>query len=85
MTGSETDIVVMDSIDKSFPGVHALDRVNFRLAHGEIHALEGLDTREGLEDAAHREERLCVRQAVLLQSEPRWLDVSESDARCAAL
>lgn len=29
------------SIDKHFPGVHALDGVNFRVAPGEIHALLG--------------------------------------------
>ena len=50
----------------------------------KVHALKGLHTRESLEDAAHREERLRVRQADLLQAEPRWLDVSGSDARCAA-
>ena len=41
MTGPATDIVVMESIDKSFPGVHALKQVNFTLARGEIHALVG--------------------------------------------
>jgi len=41
MTGPATDIVVMESIDKSFPGVHALQKVNFALARGEIHALVG--------------------------------------------
>jgi simple sugar transport system ATP-binding protein len=41
MTGPATDIVVMDNIDKSFPGVHALQSVNFTLARGEIHALVG--------------------------------------------
>jgi galactofuranose transport system ATP-binding protein len=41
MTGPATDIVVMESIDKSFPGVHALQKVNFTLARGEIHALVG--------------------------------------------
>ena len=41
MTGPATDIVVMDSIDKSFPGVHALKNVSFTLARGEIHALVG--------------------------------------------
>jgi simple sugar transport system ATP-binding protein len=41
MTGPATDIVVMESIDKSFPGVHALKNVSFTLARGEIHALVG--------------------------------------------
>ena len=41
MTGPATDIVVMESIDKSFPGVHALKKVSFTLARGEIHALVG--------------------------------------------
>ncbi len=41
MTGPLTDIVVMDNIDKSFPGVHALQKVSFALARGEIHALVG--------------------------------------------
>ena len=41
MTGPATDIVVMESIDKSFPGVHALKSVSFTLARGEIHALVG--------------------------------------------
>lgn len=34
-------IVVMEGIDKSFPGVHALDDVKFDLFPGEIHALVG--------------------------------------------
>ena len=41
MTGPATDIVVMEQIDKSFPGVHALQKVDFALARGEIHALVG--------------------------------------------
>jgi len=41
MADPATDIVVMESIDKSFPGVHALQKVNFALARGEIHALVG--------------------------------------------
>ena len=41
MTGPATDIVVMDSIDKSFPGVHALNKVSLTLTGGEIHALVG--------------------------------------------
>jgi monosaccharide-transporting ATPase len=35
------DIVVMERIDKSFPGVHALQEVSFSVARGEIHALVG--------------------------------------------
>ena len=34
-------VVEMIGIDKSFPGVNALQRVNFRLFPGEIHALMG--------------------------------------------
>ncbi|MGZ5408188.1 MAG: sugar ABC transporter ATP-binding protein [Aeromicrobium sp.] len=41
MTGLAGDIVVMQAIDKSFPGVHALQNVDFTLARGEIHALVG--------------------------------------------
>jgi monosaccharide-transporting ATPase len=41
MPDSSHDIVVMTGIDKSFPGVHALDKVDFSLARGEIHALVG--------------------------------------------
>ena len=41
MTGPASDIVVMDSIDKSFPGVHALANVSLTLTSGEIHALVG--------------------------------------------
>jgi simple sugar transport system ATP-binding protein len=37
----ENDIVVMEQIDKSFPGVHALQNVSFSVARGEIHALVG--------------------------------------------
>ncbi|MCS6825058.1 MAG: sugar ABC transporter ATP-binding protein [Caldilinea sp.] len=37
-----TDTLVrMDGIDKSFPGVHALDRAHFELRAGEVHALVG--------------------------------------------
>jgi monosaccharide-transporting ATPase len=41
MPDPSNDIVVMTGIDKSFPGVHALDNVAFSLARGEIHALVG--------------------------------------------
>jgi monosaccharide-transporting ATPase len=41
MPDSDRDIVVMTGIDKSFPGVHALQNVDFSLARGEIHALVG--------------------------------------------
>jgi ABC-type sugar transport system, ATPase component len=41
MTDLGGDIVVMEGIDKSFPGVHALHDVDFSVARGEIHALVG--------------------------------------------
>ena len=34
-------LLEMRQIDKQFPGVHALDHVNFRVRAGEIHALMG--------------------------------------------
>lgn len=34
-------ILTMKEIDKSFPGVHALDHVNFEVRKGEVHALMG--------------------------------------------
>ena len=34
-------ILTMKEIDKSFPGVHALDHVNFEVKRGEVHALMG--------------------------------------------
>ena len=34
-------ILTMEGIDKSFPGVHALDHVNLELRKGEVHALMG--------------------------------------------
>jgi monosaccharide-transporting ATPase len=41
MPDPSTDIVVMTGIQKSFPGVRALEGVDFSLARGEIHALVG--------------------------------------------
>ncbi len=41
MSDPAPDIVLMEGIDKSFPGVQALHGVNFSLARGEIHALVG--------------------------------------------
>lgn len=35
------ELVVMEAIDKSFPGVHALDHCDFNLRSSEIHALVG--------------------------------------------
>ena len=34
-------ILVMEDIDKTFPGVHALDHVHFDVKRGEVHALMG--------------------------------------------
>ena len=34
-------LVLMEGIDKSFPGVHALDMAEFELRAGEVHALVG--------------------------------------------
>jgi len=41
MPDSDRDIIVMKGIDKSFPGVHALQNVDFSLFKAEIHALVG--------------------------------------------
>jgi len=41
MAESSNDIVAMKGIYKSFPGVHALEDVDFTLRKGEIHALVG--------------------------------------------
>jgi ribose transport system ATP-binding protein len=37
----DKSLVLMEGIDKSFPGVHALDHCDFELRAGEIHALVG--------------------------------------------
>jgi ribose transport system ATP-binding protein len=34
-------LVLMEGIEKSFPGVHALDQARFELRPGEVHALVG--------------------------------------------
>src|SRR5574341_1554904 len=41
MAESNNDIVTMEGIHKAFPGVQALEGVNFALKKGEIHALVG--------------------------------------------
>ena len=41
MAESNNDIVIMKGIYKSFPGVQALENVDFTLKRGEIHALIG--------------------------------------------
>ena len=41
MPDPDRNIIVMKGIDKSFPGVHALQNVDFSLLPGEIHALVG--------------------------------------------
>lgn len=41
MTTAHKDIIVMKGISKSFPGVQALNNVDFTLRSGEIHALMG--------------------------------------------
>ena len=38
---ASSDLVRMEGIDKSFPGVHALDHCRFELRAGEVHALCG--------------------------------------------
>ena len=41
MPDSDREIIAMKGIDKSFPGVHALQNVDFTLLKGEIHCLVG--------------------------------------------
>ncbi len=41
MTKSNNEIVRMEGISKSFPGVQALENVDFSLLPGEIHGLVG--------------------------------------------
>jgi simple sugar transport system ATP-binding protein len=41
MADSSEQIIFMKGIDKNFPGVHALEDVDFTLRKGEIHALVG--------------------------------------------
>ena len=41
MPDADRDIIAMKGVDKSFPGVHALQNVDFSLARGEIHCLVG--------------------------------------------
>jgi monosaccharide-transporting ATPase len=41
MAESDNTILTMNGISKTFPGVHALDGVDFDLMRGEIHALVG--------------------------------------------
>jgi ribose transport system ATP-binding protein len=38
---ASSELVRMEGIDKSFPGVHALDKCRFELRSGEVHALCG--------------------------------------------
>ena len=40
-TNGKNMVLEMKDIDKSFPGVHALDHCSFDLFEGEVHALIG--------------------------------------------
>ena len=46
-------ILTMKDIDKSFPGVHALDHVNFEVKRGEVHALMGEDRKSTRLNSSH--------------------------------
>ena len=41
MTNANDFILAMNGISKTFPGVNALENVDFNLKRGEIHALVG--------------------------------------------
>ena len=41
MVKPDNIILTMEGIDKTFPGVQALEKVDFNLKKGEIHALVG--------------------------------------------
>ena len=55
-------ILTMKDIDKSFPGVHALDHVNFEVRRGEVHALMG-------ENGAGKSTTMNIMCGVLKQTE----------------
>ena len=55
-------ILTMKDIDKSFPGVHALDHVNFEVKRGEVHALMG-------ENGAGKSTTMNIMCGVLKQTE----------------
>src|SRR3954453_2336026 len=41
MEVAENNLVLMEDIEKRFPGVHAIDHGHFELRPGEVHALLG--------------------------------------------
>lgn len=41
MQAEDDDVLVLENISKTFPGVKALDNVNLRIRRGEVHALMG--------------------------------------------